>query len=132
MKTRRSHPAPTATVSARQRGCSAAKLFEELWLALTDIMGPTATAAVLERSIGRATSRINLSGVVISQQQLVYRYTLPESWDSVNDEQALAGFRHIVRELVPLLTELTGTVIVRRLLDVPELKRCGAFTETAS
>lgn len=93
---------------------------------MTDVMGPTATAALLERSIARAMDRADLSGIIISRQQLKYSYKLPDSWQSL-DEQHIESVRVIVRELVPLLTELTGTVIVRRLFQLPELKRCRAF-----
>ena len=122
--TPRDRSAPGA--SDRNPPCSAATLFDELWNAMTDVMGPTATAALLERSIARAVDRADLSGIVISRQQLKYSYKLPDSWQSL-DEHHIESVRLIVGELVPLLTELTGTVIVRRLFQMPELKRCRAF-----
>jgi len=38
----------------------------------------------------------------------------------------------VMRQLWPLLSELTGSVIVRRLQEEPLLQRCGVLPEEAA
>lgn len=111
--------------------CTASELFDVLWAALTDVIGPTATAALLQRSIKRAAAdQPELRDLVIGRDQFVYTYTLPKSWAQPEQtpRPALTG---VVRELWPLLSDLTGSVVVRRLSDVPLLRRCGVIPNQA-
>ena len=109
--------------------CPAAEMFALLWSTLADVIGPTATAALMQRSVKRAAAaQPELRQLVITREQFDYIYTLPKSWarPAVDSRAALAP---VVKELWPLLSELTGTVVVRRLREVPQLRRCGIIPE---
>ena len=105
--------------------CSAADLFELLWLTLIDAVGPAATAMLLQRSIKLAAARgAAVDGLVIRRDQFEYAYTMPPSWRGESGAP-LAALRDLAAELVPLLVELTGSVVVRQLSEVGDLVRCG-------
>ena len=107
--------------------CAAARLFDALWDTLVDAVGPTAAATLLQRSIKRVAARgAGSDAPVIKRDLFHYTYTVPASWTS-DAAEPVAVLRAIVDELVPLLAELTGVVVVKRLADVPELKRCGVI-----
>jgi hypothetical protein len=107
--------------------CTASELFDLLWATLTDVIGPTATAALLQRSIKRAAEdQPELRELVIGRDQFVYTYKVPPSWTRPEPTSRPALTR-VVRELWPLLSDLTGPVVVRRLSDVPLLRRCGVI-----
>lgn len=107
--------------------CAASEAFEVLWLALTDVLGPTATAALLQRSVKRAAAKTpELSDVVIARDQFVYTYTLPPSWTQAAAAPT-AALQQVVRHLWPLLSELTGCVVVQRLEQDARLRRCGVI-----
>lgn len=111
--------------------CTASELFELLWTTLADMIGSTATAALIQRGIKRAAEqRIDLHGLTIIREQFGYRYTLPEAW-SAQGERPVVALRHLVRELLPILADLTGPIIARRLRQVPMLVRCGVIPEDA-
>jgi hypothetical protein len=100
-----------------------------LWLALADVLGQTATAALLQRSIKRAAADAPpLGGVTITREQFGYRYSLPASWEDA-DETARLVVQSIVRQLWPLLAELTGPVVVERLRQNPVLRECGVLPQ---
>lgn len=104
---------------------SSAALFTLIWDALADLLGSAATATLLRRAARRARAHDQeLAEVTIVRENLQYRYTLPPTW---ND--ASAGTRRTLRclvgELLPLLVELTGPVVVSRLSLVPELRERG-------
>jgi hypothetical protein len=108
-------------------GCAAADLFGALWLALVDAIGPTATATLLQRSLKAAASAgADVDGVVIRREQFSYTYKLPAGWHS-DGTMPIESLRRIGQSLVPLLVELTGVVVVRRLAEVPGLARCGVL-----
>jgi hypothetical protein len=107
--------------------CTAARAFDALWLTLVDVLGHTATAALLQRSIKRAAADApELSDVMITREQFAYRYTLPASWEHANATTP-AVVQPIVRHLWPLLAELTGSVVVRRLRQNSVLQTCGVI-----
>ena len=107
--------------------CTASELFDLLWVTLTDVIGPTATAALLQRSIKRAAAdQPELHDLVIGRDRFAYTYTVPKSW-SQPDGNSTPALTRIVRELWPLLFDLTGPVVVRRLSDVPLLRTCGVI-----
>jgi hypothetical protein len=99
-------------------------LFALLWDSLADLLGTAATAALLRRALRRAaTQQPVLSGVATERDGLTYRYTVPPAWQQTLDQQALAALQALTRELYPLLVEMTGPVLVRRLARVEALRR---------
>ena len=122
------HPRQRST-ARRRAGCRAADVFDALWAALADVIGPTATAALMQRSVKRASaSEPELQHLLISREQFTYKYSLPASWGDA-EAGARPALRQVVRELVPLLAELTGPVVVRRLREDPLLRRCGVIPQ---
>jgi hypothetical protein len=112
---------------ARSRPCTAARAFDALWLALADVLGQTATAALLQRSVKRAAADVpELASLTITREQFGYRYSLPAAWEEA-DDAARAVVQQIVRQLWPLLAELTGPVVVERLRQNPVLQECGVI-----
>lgn len=113
-------------------GLSAAALFTLLWEGLADVLGTAATAVLVRRAARRAAPRSpELAELAISRENLEYRFTLPRAWTdraaavaaaAADDAHAL---RELVGELKPLLVELTGPVVVRRLAQIPELRERG-------
>ncbi len=125
----RKRPSRPADAADAADACRAAETFAVLWRTLADVIGPTATAALLQRSVKRAaTEQPELRQLVITRERFEYRYTLPPSWARPAAD-ARAALAPVVRELWPLLAELTGTVVVRRLREVPHLRRCGVLPE---
>jgi hypothetical protein len=107
--------------------CTTSELFDALWAALSDVIGPTAAATLLQHSIRRArASHHGVDEVAIVQRQFEYTYTLPASWKTT-DSVPRRDFQAIVDELWPLLASLTGTLVVRRLSSVPQLVECGVI-----
>jgi hypothetical protein len=113
-------------------GLSAAALFTLLWDGLADVLGTAATAVLVRRAARRAAPRSpELADLAISRENLEYRFTLPRAWtDRANAAAAAAtadahALRELVGELQPLLVELTGPVVVRRLAQIPELRERG-------
>ena len=109
----------------------AAALFAIVWDAIAEVLGTAATAAIVRRAAGRAaTESPELADVVIRREKLEYRYTLPHAWSraagpATPGERAPIAFRALVAEIGRLLVELTGTVFIGRLEQIPELRGCG-------
>jgi hypothetical protein len=104
---------------------TAAALFKLLWDALADLLGTAATATLVRRATRRAAPHDpELAGLAIVRESLEYRYALPSTW---HDGTAVAhrALHHLVEELLPLLVELTGPVVVRHLAQIPELRERG-------
>jgi hypothetical protein len=113
-------------------GLSAAALFKLLWEGLADVLGTAATAVLVRRAARRAAARNpELAELAISREKLEYRFTLPRAWTERADAAAAIAtadalaLRELVGELRPLLVELTGPVVVRRLAQIPELRARG-------
>jgi hypothetical protein len=105
--------------------CSASVLFELLWENIADVLGAAATAALVRRSAKHVAQRTpGCEGVTITRDGFTYRYVLPARWSECAGEP-IVGLRALVRELVPLLEELTGPVVVRRIESLAEFRRCG-------
>jgi hypothetical protein len=106
---------------------SPAVVFGVLWDAMTGIMGTAATATVLRRALKRASVRApDLGQLGISRVGFEYRYETPPAWTEVVDgEAAMQPICVLVDELRPLLYELTGSVVLRRLVAIPEIRACG-------
>ena len=110
--------------------CTTSELFDALWAALTDVIGPTAAATLLQESIRRArASQPGIEDVTIVQRQFEYTYAVPPSWKTT-DTPPRQRFQAIVEELWPLLVGLTGSLVVRRLSAVPQLVECGVIPRT--
>ena len=102
---------------------SAAALFAIIWDALAETLGTAAAAAIVRRSAARARSESSeLVELVITREDLEYRYTLPRAWSQAS---GASGLRALAAELGKLLLELTGNVVIRRLEQIPELRASG-------
>jgi hypothetical protein len=111
--------------------CTTSELFDALWTALTDVIGPTAAATLLHESIKRArAAHPGVDDVAIVQRHFEYTYTVPAAWNTT-DAAPRKRFQAIVEELWPLLMGLTGTLVVRRLSAVPQLVECGVIPSAA-
>jgi hypothetical protein len=105
------------------RAGDALKLFELLWRTLANLVGTPATATLLRRSLKRAAlTRSQLARVNIVREEHDYRFTLPPEWGTPSQE-ALEDLRALCSELCALSTQLTGSVVVRRLASIPEFAR---------
>lgn len=100
-------------------------MFRVLWDAMADVMGTATTATLLRRAARRGAARdparSDLADLVIRRDGFGYHYELPAPWD----QAPLEPVRALVLELRPLLVELTGPVVLRRLVALPELLECG-------
>jgi hypothetical protein len=102
-----------------------AALFAIVWDALAEVLGTAAVAAIVRRAAGRAAPHNReLLELVIVREDLQYRYTLPQAWSQKQGRGPLA-LRTLVVEIGRLLVELTGTVVVRRLEQIPQLRAAG-------
>lgn len=105
---------------------TSAAVFDRLWHTMADVMGSATTATLLRRAARRCAARhprtLDLDGVVITRDGLEYRFELPPSWRSAESIDAVCA---LVHELRPLLVELTGQVVLRKLVEIPELVACG-------
>lgn len=115
------------------RSATAADLFERLWGEVSALVGTAATAALLRRALKRASARQpELAGVVLRREGLEYRWELPAAWNDPGRRDAVGHLRRLVRdELDPLLRELAGPVIGRRLAQAPPLVEAGLAGEEA-
>jgi hypothetical protein len=102
-----------------------AALLQLLWTELADVIGSAATATVLRRAVGRAAdSAPGLAELTIHRDRFQYRYAVPPTWDA-QSETTMESMRQLMRELRPLLLELTGMVVLRRLDQIPAFQRTG-------
>jgi hypothetical protein len=109
-----------------QEAASAAELFDLLWESLADVLGTAATATLLRRSIKRASSQTSWSEpVIVARNGPDYEYRLPETWRQPGNEEALSALRVVAAELRRLLIELTGPVVVRRLVRLASFRKLG-------
>ncbi len=101
---------------------SAADVFVLLWNTLSNILGTTATATLIARALkGAMPSTPALAEVSIATRRFTYHYQLPHSWRAPDNADALAAVNRLLEELVPLLTALTGQVVVRQLARLEPL-----------
>ena len=105
------------------------QLFELLWNALADMLGTAAAAALLRRAARRASVRTErLRDVLIRRNGVDFVYALPSHWSELGDA-TLQDLRELVRDLRPILVELTGPVVVRRLGQIAALRERGIVEE---
>ena len=107
---------------------STATLFGFVWNTLAEVLGTAATAAIIRRAIQRATVQCpELVELVVRRDNLAYRYTLPPAWSKTTQSAARgqSAFRALVVEMGRLLAELTGSVVIARLEQIPALRDRG-------
>jgi hypothetical protein len=113
------------SAGAKIADCSPASLFALLWETLADLLGPATTATLLHRSVKYAAARNpTLQSVAFKRDSFEYRYEVPPTWGEPSAE-ADEALRALLRELWRLLIPLTGQVVVRRLEDLDQFRRCG-------
>ena len=119
-------PVDGSTKSASgNTGLSSADLFGLLWHALADVLGTAAAATLLRRAAQRAAAASpELAGLIITREALEYRCKVPDTWNAGAAEPPRA-LCNLVRELWSFLVELTGSVVVARLLQVADLRDYG-------
>lgn len=106
----------------RRSESTAAALFGLLWENMADLLGNAATATLIRRAVGRGVSqRPELAELAISRDRLLYQFRVPDTWQQARNVEPLEALREMVRQLYPLLVELTGQVVVRRLMDLTPL-----------
>ena len=116
---------PAAKGAKNAAGLSNAELFALLWRALADVLGTAAAATLLRRAAQRtAQAWPELAALAITREAMEYQYQVPSSWNEPAP-QASQALCALVRELWLLLVELTGPVVVARLLQVSELRDRG-------
>jgi hypothetical protein len=118
---------PRALAAPPENGAepSVGELFAVLWLSLAEILGTAATATLLRRAARSAARRWpELSGLSISREGLDYEYAVPPAWREPGLAQ-LDTLRDLALELRTLLIDLTGTIVVNRLAEVPDLRERG-------
>jgi hypothetical protein len=104
---------------------SAADLFAILWLGLADILGTAAAATLLRRACQRAVLAYpELAELVITRENLEYCYVVPAAWNA-SKAPSLRPLCALARELWPFLIDLTGSVVVNRLAQIPTLRDRG-------
>jgi hypothetical protein len=69
-----------------------------------------------------------LEALVISREGLEYRYEVPDAWRQAPEGQNMAGLRALMHELGPLLVDMTGPVVVRRLGQLEPLQKSGVLS----
>jgi hypothetical protein len=108
---------------------SAAQTFEVLWSALHDVMGSAATATLMRRAALQAVHAApELDGFDVTRERFEYRYVLPASWSIAAPVAPPRSLDVLMRALRPLLVELTGPVMLKRLDGIPELRARGHFS----
>ena len=104
----------------RDRG-TPAETIDLLWEALADMMGTAAAATLIRRALISARDRAPaLEGFEIVREGFAYRYVAPDGWN-IPSTEANAAIVALFAALRPLLIDLTGSVVLRRLRTIPEL-----------
>jgi len=120
-----SEPSSEDDASAALRG---AALFKLIWDSVADVLGTTAAATLLRRAAQRAMPRSpELGEFAILRTDAGYTYTLPRALVGKLEHTPVA-LRELVVELRPLLAELTGQVVVRRIEQIPGLQERGILS----
>jgi hypothetical protein len=120
-----SGPSSVDDASAEMRG---AALFKLIWDSVADVLGTTATATLLRRAAQRAMARSpELGEFAVVRTDAGYTYTLPRALVGKLEHTPVA-LRELVGELRPLLAELTGQIVVRRIEQIPGLQERGILS----
>lgn len=114
-------PHLNADPSVATPAMSGRHVFAVLWTELYDLMGAAAAATLVRRAARRASTRApDLEHLVVTREKFGYRCIAPPIWETDVDLES-RDVRALFRELRPLLVELTGPVVLRRLQGVPAL-----------
>ena len=114
------------TSAEEPRDRTAAQVFSEVWTELVAMLGSAATATLVRRAAKRACKRADgLAALQVSREGWEYRYALPADWEKLPPRKVPAFAALLQHELVPLLREFTGEIVVRRLQDIAGLKELG-------
>jgi hypothetical protein len=120
-----SGPSSVDVASDEMRG---AALFKLIWDSVAEVLGTTATATLLRRAAQRAMARSpELGEFAIVRTDAGYTYTLPRALVGKLEHTPVA-LRELVGELRPLLAELTGQIVVRRIDQIPGLQERGILS----
>lgn len=110
---------PSVDDAAELRG---AALFKLIWDCVADVLGTTATATLVLRAARRAMLRSpELGELQVLRTDAGYTYALPRALVG-KVEYTPVALRELVGELRPLLVEMTGQVVVRRIEQIPSLQ----------
>ncbi len=111
-------------------GLSGNAIFKVLWDSLCDVLGLAATAALVGRAARKAEERSpELRDLTLDRLDGTYTYTLPRSFHSAGRPPAALG--DLLQELLPLLFEQTGRVVVSRLESRAELSALAPLARLA-
>jgi hypothetical protein len=111
---------------------SAATLFTIVWDTLAEVLGTAAVAALVRRAAKHAAATSpELVELLIFREDLEYGYTLPHTWSQKTERGAIA-LQPLVTEIGRLLVELTGTVVIQRLEQIPALHASGLVWRTGA
>lgn len=103
------------------KAITACAALRAVWDELDDLMGGAATATLLGRAARRAARRTpEVSELLIRRERFRYELTCPPGWEQAAAEQT-AALLELLHELEPLLVELTGSVVLKRLQAVAAL-----------
>jgi hypothetical protein len=102
-----------------------AALFATVWDALVEVLGTAAVAAIVRRAVARtASDNPELVDLIIIRKNLQYQYTLPPAW-SQKTARGPVALQALAAQIGRILVELTGTVVIRRLEQIPVLRARG-------
>src|SRR5690242_189804 len=108
---------------------SAAALFALVWNAMAGTLGTAAAAVIVRRAAGRAAATYpELGELLVLRENFEYRYQLPAAWSATGEtaaERHSGARRALFSEIGRLLVELTGTVVIDRLDEIPDLRGSG-------
>jgi hypothetical protein len=96
------------------------------------VLGVPATATLLRRSLKRAAAREPAAALVqVLRDGFDYRPVTPDGWSQGSTPEGRAALRALFAELYPLLRELTGPLLVRKLEQLPALQQSGLTPQEA-
>jgi len=105
------------------------QLFAKVWEAMEDMLGPGATATVLRRAVQLAEKGTpGVRGPMILREGLTYSFQAPAAWKE-DDCRTCRDLHLILEQLGPLLKELTGRIVLRRLEQLDALQANGIRIE---
>ena len=107
---------------------SDATLFTLVWDTMAEVLGTAAVAAIVRRAVEKAAVDCpELVDLVVRREKLGYVYALPHAWSKTTQTAAheRGALRVLVAEIGRILVELTGTVVITRLEETPELRNRG-------
>jgi hypothetical protein len=96
-----------------------------IWDTIADVLGTTATATLVRRAAQRAAPRSpELDELTMLRTDGGDTYSLPRVLVGKLEHTPVA-LRELIGELRPLLAEMTGQLVVRRIDQIPSLQARG-------